>query len=103
MGEDISKIRIEVDEELKELIPNFLNNRRKEITLIEAEIKNKNFEVLIRIGHSMKGSCGGYGFQVLSELGKSIEAAARRADQPALNKLLAEYRALLERFDIVYV
>ncbi len=102
-GGQSGKIRVEVDKELADLIPNFLNNRKKEIDHIDNLLKSKDYETLCRVGHSMKGSCGGYGFMELSELGKSIEQAADGKDEKTLGELLNQYKNMLDRFEVVFV
>lgn len=97
-----SQIIVEVESELKDLIPNFLKNREKEIANIIESIKTKNYTELTRIGHSMKGSCGGYGFYILSELGKKIEEAAKSQNEKSLSNLIEEYKSIIKRIFIVY-
>lgn len=69
-----------IDSELEDLIPGYLENRKKDIEKIEASLGQSDFETIRVTGHSMKGSGGGYGFDRISEIGRSIEEAAKTQD-----------------------
>jgi PAS domain S-box-containing protein len=85
-----------IDRELEELIPEFLENIRKNTEDIKALLeKGKTSDVRI-IGHSMKGSGGSYGFEEITKLGEEIENAAKKDNKEEiarLNDQLAEYLA----------
>jgi hypothetical protein len=51
-------------------------------------------------GHSMKGTGGGYGFDGLSEIGASIESAAKSGDLDAARSGLERLVDYLERVEI---
>lgn len=70
------KIRIRVDPVLQELIPGYLENRGKDLLVYQQALENENFDTIGILGHSMKGSGGGYGFNDLSSIGRAIEKAA---------------------------
>ncbi len=66
-----------VELDLKTLIPSFLNNRKKDLTDLNAAVASKDFKTLERIGHILKGVSASYGFDKLGEYGSSLEAHAR--------------------------
>lgn len=83
-----------IDRELEDLIPGYLENRKKDIEKIESSLNQSDFETIRVTGHSMKGSGGGYGFDRISEIGKSIEEAAKSQDVPTIKneiKNLGDY------------
>ena len=55
------KIVVKIDPDLKELIPGYLLNRRNDIANIRAALETKDFELIQRQGHSMKGLIPGMG------------------------------------------
>lgn len=97
------KLRVQVDSDLEELIPGFLNNRQKDVSQIENLLNAGDFATIKRIGHTMKGACGGYGFDRLSEIGREIEKAAATEDKTEIQKYLREIVTYLKQVEIVYV
>lgn len=72
-----AEIVVEVDEDLEELIPGYFENRRQDVAAILSALERNDFELIRSIGHKMKGSGGGYGFDRITEIGRDIEAAAK--------------------------
>ncbi len=98
----MDKITVKVDPDLAELIPGYIENRRKDILSIKENIGSKNFESIGMLGHSMKGSGGGYGFNYISEVGKLIEDAARDSDVESLEAQIVNLEDYLNRLDVVF-
>lgn len=88
-----------VDPDFMDLIPFFLESRHKEIVTIRECIASADLKEAQRLGHGMKGAGGGYGFQEISSIGKSIEEAAKAGNtgeiEEALERL-TEYLAVVE-------
>ncbi|MFQ5636903.1 MAG: Hpt domain-containing protein [bacterium] len=83
-----------VDSDLEDLIPGFMENRHKDVEKINNLLAGNNLEEIQRLGHSMKGAGGGYGFDEISEIGKQLEAAAKDGNKDVidhLNNLLKQY------------
>jgi HPt (histidine-containing phosphotransfer) domain-containing protein len=95
------KIVVKVDPEIADLIPGFLNNRKKDIENMGSCLKVKDFEQIERLGHGMKGSGAGYGFYGISEIGKSIEIAAKEKNIEAIKKEIENLKDYLDRVEIV--
>ncbi len=88
------KFVIYVDPDIEDLVPQYLENRRKDVLDIVRLIEEGNFSEVRRIGHSMKGSGGGYGFDAITEIGKGIEDAAKELNKDEVlewNRRLEEY------------
>jgi HPt (histidine-containing phosphotransfer) domain-containing protein len=88
-----------VDSDLEDLIPMFLENRHKDVDEIRRLLREGVLEEIRRLGHSMKGSGGGYGFDEISEIGRDMEEAAKSGDTEKIEKLnsrLAEYLSVVE-------
>ncbi|MCH7678545.1 Hpt domain-containing protein [candidate division KSB1 bacterium] len=88
------KVIVYVDSDLEELVPEFIENRYEDIEKINAWLDSNEMGEIQRLGHSMKGSGGGYGFHELTNLGGELEQAAMRGDKGEiddLNKKLAQY------------
>ena len=84
-----------VDEDLADLIPEFLENRRRDVERITRLVQEGKYEELTRLGHNMKGSGGGYGFTEISEIGQAIEEAGARGDREAMTRLCDRLAAYL--------
>ena len=98
----MEKIMVTVDADLADLIPGFLENRARDLRQLSEGLSRGDFETIRIIGHSMKGSGGGYGFDALTELGAAIEAAAKIADTAAVANLIGELDAYLQRVEVTY-
>jgi HPt (histidine-containing phosphotransfer) domain-containing protein len=97
------RFNVEVDADLKDLIPNFLTNRNKEVRDLAAALEKNDFEALRLIGHNMKGVGGGYGFGGITELGLEVEKAAKQQDLLEVRACLERYQSYLQHVDVVFV
>lgn len=70
---DQTPIRVWIDEDIAELIPGYMERRREDLAAISEALQLGEFEKIMVIGHSMKGSGGGYGFPFISEIGRELE------------------------------
>ena len=95
-------IIIQVDTDLEDLIPGFLQNRRNDLQLMQAASAAGDFAELRRLGHIMKGVGSGYGFTRITELGAEIEQAAASQEAAAIALLASQLENYLNRLTIVY-
>ncbi|MBI3650348.1 MAG: PAS domain S-box protein [Acidobacteria bacterium] len=89
-----AEVCVYVDEDIADLVPEFLEGRRDDVQKIRAMIEEHNYSVLYTLGHDMKGCGMGYGFEEISLIGKHIEAAAKEQNAPEIllwNNKLADY------------
>ena len=100
---DCEKIIIQVDSSIEDLIPIFLRSRQKDIKDILHALEQGDFETILFVGHNMRGSGGGYGFDYLSETGFILELAAKEKDVEKIRKQIHEIVNYLEKIEIVYV
>jgi len=97
------KTVVQIDEEIKEIIPNFLEGREKDIHLFKAAIDSEDFDQLESIGHKLKGNAGSYGFDKMSEYGAIIEIAAKDKDLEKIKSIVKEFEDHFESIEIEYV
>lgn len=97
------QIIVYVDEDLEDLVPGFLENRNEDIATIQELVQQGNFSDAQRIGHSMKGSGGGYGFDKISEIGKGIEEASKTQNADEVLKLVEDLKHYLSVVKIEYI
>ena len=99
--DDEVSIRIRVDPEIAALIPGFLANRHKDVVSLLDAVDHGDFETARVLGHSMKGSGGGYGFDGITDIGAEIETAAKRNDPAAIRSHVRALSQYLARVQIV--
>jgi HPt (histidine-containing phosphotransfer) domain-containing protein len=95
-------ITLYIDQGLEEIVPGFLENRRRDVQTIETALQNNNLSQIQVIGHRMKGDGGGYGFEAISDLGAGLEQAAAREDRDAIRRHTAKLIDFLARVHVVY-
>ena len=99
---DNERIVVRIDPDLEDLIPGFIENRRKDISAILEALGNGDFEPVRSLGHSMKGAGGGYGFDAISEMGAALETAANGKDSETIRRQTAQLASYLDRVEIVF-
>ena len=96
------KILVEIDPDLEELIPGYLENRQKDIEGINEALARADFEWIQRLGHTLKGSGSGYGFDFISAIGLSLENSGKEKSAEKIQALVNDLCDFLERVEVVY-
>ncbi|MFA5181776.1 MAG: Hpt domain-containing protein [Syntrophales bacterium] len=96
------RIVVSVDEDLQDLIPGYLENRLKDIAAIQASLAQGDYEAIRSLGHKMKGSGGGYGFDEITNIGQAMEEAAKTGNKEEIVRQAEALKTYLEQVDIVY-
>jgi len=96
------RIIVIVDAEIEDLIPGFLENRRKDVKTLEQALAEGDYETIRTLGHAMKGAGGGYGFDAITDLGRSLEDAAKEGNTEEIRKRINELSDYLERVEVDY-
>ena len=102
-AEKSDRIVVQVDAEIQEAIPFFLELRKKNIADIMTALDGKDYDAVKRLGHNIKGSGGSYGFDEVSRIGLDLEKAALAQNDNAMRNLTGELEDYLARVVIVYV
>ncbi len=89
-------IRVKVPAELQDLIPRYLENRKRDLDLIATALQGGDFTLLYNIAHKLKGSGGGYGFQEITNIGREMETAAEEQNAAGARTCLEKLRRYLE-------
>jgi PAS domain S-box-containing protein len=85
-----------VDPDIHDLVPRFLENQRNNAALVLELVGKNDFASIRRIGHNMKGTGKGYGFEIISSHGAALEQAATRSRAGDVRRVateLADYLA----------
>ncbi|MEO8305432.1 MAG: response regulator [Betaproteobacteria bacterium] len=91
---------VRVGSNLAALVPGFLEGRRRDVETIAAALERSDFDNVRILGHNMKGSGAGYGFSRITEIGASLEQAAKRC---APEEIRAGSAALIRYLDGLHV
>ena len=101
--DDQNALVVRLDAELQAIVPKYLGNRAKDCDAIRQHVAAGAYADIKRLGHNMKGTGGGYGFEEISRLGGEIEAAAMNNQSERLLVLVDELASYLARVKPVYV
>jgi len=94
--------KVRIDKDLEDLIPGYIENRQKDIKSILFSLEKEDYESIRILGHSMKGSGGGYGFDAITRIGKSIEEAAKNKNGSEIKKQVEELSYYIAGIEITY-
>jgi HPt (histidine-containing phosphotransfer) domain-containing protein len=100
---DKTIIRVVADPDLADLIPMYVRRRHADLAKAREALAASDLETIRIVGHSMKGSGGGYGFDGISEIGARLEIAGNESDASAASEAIAELADYLDRLEVVYV
>ena len=100
-GRKDGKILVRVDPDLADLIPGFLDNRRKDITAMRKALERGDFETVRTLGHSMKGSGGGYGFDAVTDIGAALEQAATGKNSDEIRLRVDDLSVYLDHVEVI--
>jgi HPt (histidine-containing phosphotransfer) domain-containing protein len=96
------RVIVEVDEDLSDLIPGFLARKRAEVASIFDAVARRDYEAIGRIAHRIKGEGGSYGFDAMSEIGRSLEHVATVRDDGAVAAVARQLLNYLDHLEIVF-
>jgi len=97
-----SSIHIKIDPDIAELIPAYLENRQRDIQTIEEALVLQDYSAIQELGHRLKGSGGGYGFDTITEIGAALENSAKSQDSISIQEHLQRLIDYLKRLVLHY-
>ncbi len=98
----VGEIIIRLEADMEAIVPKYLVNRKKDCDAIRQFAAAGTFAEAKRLGHNMKGTGGGYGFEEISRLGAEIEHSAAAGNAAQLVALAAELEIYLSRVRPIY-
>lgn len=72
------------------MVPSYLTRRESDVTELRRLLEMRNFDEIRFIGHQLKGSGGGYGLHVISEIGRDLELAASQKEPKEVFDLIEQ-------------
>ena len=94
-GEDA--VIVHPDPEIAHLVPGFLTGRRHDVEAILQSLADSNYDAIRTVGHMMKGTGGGYGFDEISEIGGKLEEAAHHQNFEQIREAVRRLDSYLDR------
>lgn len=94
-----AKIRLEVEPALRELVPDFLENRRRDLERMRQALRSGDLAAIRDVGQNIRCFSRVYGFDDLTALGEEIRCAADECSTLRIVSLqgkLADYLARVE-------
>jgi adenylate cyclase len=94
-------IAIHPDDEIRQLVPAFLAHRRRDLVSLTSALAAMDFHALRILGHTIKETGRGYGFDGITEIGSAIERAAHHEDPDAVQTRITHLSAYLHRVKVM--
>lgn len=88
------------DPDLEDLVPTFLENRQKDVVSLTTAIGERDYAVVMRLGHNMKGTGSAYGFDPITDVGAELERAALVGNRAASERATASLARYLARVEV---
>lgn len=89
-----------VEKELMPLIPEFIENRKKDLVSLENAIEAGDYDAIKITANNLKGSGGSYGIDAITEFGHALLTASEAKDIQGLKVLLKNYISYINHLDI---
>jgi CheY-like chemotaxis protein len=86
-----------VEPDLMDLIPGYIQNRLRDLTMCRDHLEKGRFEEIRVIAHGMAGSGGAYGFEEITRIGRSLQVAARGLSAEKCGRALEELDLYVQR------
>jgi len=83
------------DESIADLVPQYLENRRKDLRRMKTSLEKNDLETVESIAHQIKGSGASFGFIRIGEICQKMETAIRKRDRMTLEFWLRDLEGYL--------
>jgi HPt (histidine-containing phosphotransfer) domain-containing protein len=102
-AENVEKFTVEIDEDLEEIVPIFLDNRNKEIILLKQHLADKAINEIQTIGHKLAGNAGSYGFDALGEVGAKLEDASKSENWETIETCINQIENYMAGVEVKFI
>ncbi|MBF0299245.1 MAG: Hpt domain-containing protein [Oligoflexia bacterium] len=93
------KIKIVVDQDIRDLLPQYLNNRKNDFVSIQYAIDSADSVAIEKIVHKIKGNAESYGLSELGKLAIEIEKNAKKKDMVAVGHYLKKMQEYVDSIE----
>ena len=98
-----NKVIIKIDQEIEDLVPQFMANRKMDLEHLERLLSEESFEEIARLAHKIRGTAGGYGFHELGTFATAIERLAKEKDLGQLAAVTKNMKNYVEAIEVIFV
>jgi len=96
------KIQVEIDQELKQIIPDYLESRRSDCAEVKRLLARGDMASIQILAHRMKGSGGSFGFDEISAIGEALERASQLANMEGIKSAVERLERYLAGVSVIY-
>ena len=100
--ESQNRLTVEISSDLEDIVPIFLGNREQDLRTLRDALTRRDLGTIQTIGHRLKGDGGGYGFDRISEIGTTMELAAKQQDYATIEQQILQLEDYLRRVHVIY-
>jgi HPt (histidine-containing phosphotransfer) domain-containing protein len=94
-------IYVHPSKEVEELVPWYLDILRSDLAALAAALQAGDYDAIRIKGHNMKGSGSGYGFDAITQIGASLEAAAKKESDGLIGTEISALSDYLDRVKVI--
>ena len=84
---------------LLDMTPAYLENCRSNVVALHAALDRADFPAITLLGHNLRGSGGGFGFQAITDIGAGLEHSADLADAAGSREWVGQLATYLDQVD----
>ncbi|MBC7457123.1 MAG: Hpt domain-containing protein [Bdellovibrionaceae bacterium] len=81
----------------QEFILQYIERRKTDLEICEHALQSKDFDVMARVGHQIKGNAASFGFNDLGHIAIDMETYALKQDEQNLQKVMNRFHYFLDR------
>lgn len=97
------KIVVGLRKLLQPLIPEFLENRQRDVTRLRCAVVKGDYEAIRDLGHNLKGLGGAFGFDPITDFGATIEESARAENEARIKATTERLADYLNRVEVIFI
>lgn len=101
-AEGAEELIVYIESDLEDLIPDFLENRKEDVSKAIKSLAKNDFNALSMQGHNLKGVGDSYGFSEISRIGKCIEHEANLNNEEALHEWIQQLSDYLKNVKVLF-
>jgi HPt (histidine-containing phosphotransfer) domain-containing protein len=99
---DMPRKQIIIDADLDDLIPGFLASRHADLKALAQAVSRGDAEKIAKIGHTIKGVAGSYGFPDLAAMGEQLQSLAKSGETARCTPIIQRMEDYLSEIEIVF-
>jgi hypothetical protein len=93
-------VSLKVDPAVRELMPAFLSNRKRDLEALRAALQAGDLGAVREVGHNIRAFSRVYGIEELTALGEDIRAAADEGSSLRISHLQRKLADCIEQLEL---